>query len=420
MGENENRTTAQDQKKGEVVKKEESDDSDYEDDDLVAEIEEEMNNQPEANRLAASRKSDTNDGDEKDAHDFAALMKQREEERAAQVDFNSSTGGKQFGASAGIVKRKVVRRRITKTHPDGKQTTIFQFICEPNQVGEIMAKLENQEKEIKRKTEMKYQYGEEEKPPGHSMFEDEDDFEYSSKGRNAGKRRVGGRRRPGERGPSRARGTLQFGKLKQKVSKEERARKRRREEEELEAYNVHAKRKTTNNRRERGSIRDRRPHVIFAERLESIRSQVESRPAVQPFMKPVNRRVLPRYYELISNPIDLQTIRDKISRYEYRSSDALVKDFELMKSNAIKFNTEASPIAQEAIAIYDFIRDQVQACRAELTKLEEAVEDQMSGKSKKKRKFTDDADSGAVAQIDGVAVNLGDLGGYDSGSGDSV
>ena len=247
----------------------------------------------------------------------------------------------------------------------------------------------------------------------HGLFEDDDDFEYSSKGRHSSGKRRGARRQG--RVPSRARGALQFGKLKQKVTKEERARKRRREEDELEVYNAHAKRKTTNNRRERGSIRDRRPHVIFAERLEEIRAKVESRPQVGVFMKPVNRRVLPRYYEIISNPIDLSTMRDKIGKYEYRTADALVKDFELMKNNAIKFNTAASPIAQEAIAIHEFVRDQVQASRSELTKLEEQVEDQMGGKKKKRK------DTGAATpsiSIEGVNVNLGDLKGYDSGSGD--
>lgn len=253
----------------------------------------------------------------------------------------------------------------------------------------------------------------------HAMFEDDDDFEYSSKGRLSSGKRRGGRRRPGERAPSRgARGALQFGKSKQKVTKEDRARKRRREEEELEVYNsLHAKRKTTNNRRERGSIRDRRPHVIFSERLEEIRSKVESRPHAQPFHKPVNRRLIPRYYEIIHDPIDLQTMRDKIGKYEYRKADALLKDFELMKNNAVKFNGEKSDIAQEAIAMHQFVRDQIEANRPELSKLEEQVEDQMSGK-KKKRKGMDSASSGAMAHLEGVPINLGDLRGYDSGSGD--
>ena len=65
---------------------------------------------------------------------------------------------------------------------------------------------------------------------------------------------------------------------------------------------------------------------------------VEARPGSRPFDKPVSRRALPRYYEVISNPIDLSTIRDKIGRYEYKTADQLVKDFELMKNNAVKFN----------------------------------------------------------------------------------
>lgn len=41
---------------------------------------------------------------------------------------------------------------------------------------------------------------------------------------------------------------------------------------------------------------------------------VEARPFSGPFKRPVNRRMIPRYYEIISDPIDLQTIRDKNAR----------------------------------------------------------------------------------------------------------
>ena len=43
-------------------------------------------------------------------------------------------------------------------------------------------------------------------------------------------------------------------------------------------------------------------------------STVETRPLSGPFKRPVNRRMIPRYYEVISDPIDLQTIRDKNAR----------------------------------------------------------------------------------------------------------
>ena len=415
-----------DDKKSDLDSDDDDDDDDV--DDLAAALEEEMMDRSEANQLVAQHarggkeegalgqlRDATRDQEmNKDAAELAALKRQREEERAAQVGFQAAGGGEDLEMSASLAPdRKVVRKRITRTFPDGRQKTTFKFILLPVEVGRIMASLAEKadEERPSRSREIKYEHGPDEKPPGHSMFEDDDDFEYSSRGRMSGKRRGPSRRRgsTGGRATTRGRSNFQFGKLKTKVSKEERMRKRKREEEELEVYAASAKRKSTNNRRERGSIRERRPHVIFAEKLEAIRGAIESRPFVGPFVKPVNRRLIPRYYEVISHPMDLQTIRDKISRHQYRKADALVRDFELMKSNAIKFNTESSPIAREASAIYDYVRDQVEANRSELSALEEAVQEQMSGKPKKKKKAGSKKLSGNTASVGGVSVNLGDL-----------
>jgi hypothetical protein len=111
-------------------------------------------------------------------------------------------------------------------------------------------------------------------------------------------------------------------------------------------------------------------------------------------------------------------------RYDYRTADAMVRDFELMKSNAIKFNGQANPISQEAVSIHDFVRDQVESKRAELSALEEAVSEQMSTKPKKKRKTgttkkSANAASGTVASVGGVSVNLGDVSHFDGIDSDS-
>ena len=420
------------------------DDSDSEsddDDDLADAFEQEMMDRAEANQLVAAhvgnnkeseaglgqlRAAVTQDAElSKDARDLFALRRQMDEEKAAQEGLQASTGTNNAADAlerhaAAMANRKVIRKRITKTYPDGRVTTTFRFILHPEEVGKIEARLaqkdNNNPKKLSgfssssrsrddpstrggssnnnisssRSREWNYQYGDDEKPPGHAMFEDEDNFEYSGRGRSNqsgnSKRRGGGagatgrKRGEGRTAPRQARGPLQFGKLKTKVSEEERMRKRKREEEELEVYTAQAKRKSTNNRRERGSIRDRRPHVMFSNKLESIRQAVEQRPFVGPFVKPVNRKAVPRYYEVISNPIDLQTIRDKIKRYDYRTADALLEDFELMKSNAIKFNGEGHHIATEAKAISEFVWDQIKASRAELSQLEVAVENQMDPK----------------------------------------
>uniref|UniRef100_A0A7S2VAW6 Bromo domain-containing protein n=1 Tax=Entomoneis paludosa TaxID=265537 RepID=A0A7S2VAW6_9STRA len=359
-----------------------------------------------------------NELENKDARELASLRRKREEEKAAEEGMRAAADvGDVQRHVAAMANRKVIRKKITKTHPDGRQTTTFKFILHPDEVGKIEASLAQKKDEHERpkSREWNYEHGADEKLPGHAMFEDEDDFEYSSRsGRmHSGKRR-GGRKRGDGRVTPRGRGALQFGKLKTKTSKEERMRKRQREEEELEVYNAQAKRKSTNNRRERGSIRDRRPHVIFAEKLEAIVAAVEARPYSPPFAKPVNRKLIPRYYEVISNPIDLQTMRAKIKRYEYRTVDQLYEDFQLMKSNAIKFNGEGNQIAQEAIAIYEFVGDQIQASRSELSKLEAAVDDQMSTKPKKKRKGAagkkkKGSNSMGMDIAPGVPINLGDI-----------
>jgi hypothetical protein len=313
-----------------------NDDSDSESDgDLAAEFyEEDMMGGSEANQLVAAHAAGSEREGElrqlrtvtqdqeltKDARELAALKNNGRKSELPNWLKSARTGGDESFAPARAFgsDRKIIRRRITKTHPDGRQTTTFKFIVHAQEVGKIMARLQSKpETKTSKNREFKYEHGADENPPGHAMFEDEDDFEYSLKGRlHAGSRRRGGNRRRGAsggRGTPRAR-NLTFGKLKTKVSKEERMKKRKREEEELEVYSSSAKRKGTNNRRERGSIRDRRPHVIFAEKLEQIRSTVEARPYVGPFLKPVNRKLIPRYYEDISHPIDLQTIRDKIKR----------------------------------------------------------------------------------------------------------
>jgi Bromodomain len=260
----------------------------------------------------------THDADlTKDARELAALKRQREEERVAKEGLKAKPAIDMVGLALTATDRKVVRRRITKTHPDGRQTTTFKFILHPDEVGRVMARLqEDPDGGRPRDFENKYEHGIDEKPPGHAMFEDEDDFEYSSKGRLPGGRRRGASRRPGASGRTTPRPrSLQIGKLKTKMSNEERMRKRKNEENELDVYVTTAKRKGTSNRRERGSIRDRRAHVVFAAKLEAIRLEVESRPSAGAFLKPVNVKYLPTYYEKISHPIDLATIKSKIAEY---------------------------------------------------------------------------------------------------------
>ena len=406
------------QQKKDGAEKEDSD-SDFDDDDFAADLEEEMMDQTEANQLVAGqtggdaslgqlRSATQNQALSNDARDLAALKRQRDEERVADQGLTAEEGK---AARNPLQNRKIIRKRITKTYPDGRSVTTFKFIVDPFEVGQTMARLTKEEYEMPRRSYIRPEYTPDEKQIGHAMFSDEDDFEFTVRGQRASgmMKRKGRRGRvAGGRGMSRKTG-LQFGKLKTKVTKEQRIKKRRREEDELEVYSSIQRRQGTSNRKERGSIRDRRPHVIFANKLESIRAAVESRPSAGPFHKPVSRKAIPRYYEMISHPMDLSTIKTKIEKYEYRTADSMLKDLELVKTNAIKFNGAGTMLAIEATGIYDTAKSMVDASRAELSHLEEAVEDQMSTQSKKKRttkKSAASAASGDDVLLAGISEEL--------------
>jgi hypothetical protein len=65
------------------------------------------------------------------------------------------------------------------------------------------------------------------------------------------------------------------------------------------------------------------------------------------FSEPVSREEFPEYYEQISQPMDYATMRQKLENGEYRSAQAMQKDFVLVMQNCLKFNAPDSEIVQE-------------------------------------------------------------------------
>ena len=378
----------------------------------------------------------------KDARELAALQRQRQEERDNQFgvdmvsDLSNNNKQRQQQNAKG---RKVVRRKVTKTYPDGRQTVKFKFIVVPEEVEKAISKKEaknkSEESKKKKKERKNNKYLSETRNSQqagfqHSMFEGDDEYQTQIKRKPRGGR---SRKPDADYSPTRTikkiSGIGKSEKSKQKVSREKQKMKRKREKEEAELYISNARRKGTNNRRERGSAREK-PHVIYADKLEQIRQNCEKRPMSGPFHRPVDRNIIPHYYEVISNPIDLQTIRDKIQKYEYKRSDLFIHDFEIMRDNAIKFNGVGHALAKEASSIHDFVKTFIEQNRGEFTAMEEAVDDQLNaGKKRSSRASTPSdgmskAPKGKTATVtfDGIVteVNLGNLdGSYFAGDSDS-
>jgi len=66
------------------------------------------------------------------------------------------------------------------------------------------------------------------------------------------------------------------------------------------------------------------------------------------FSVPVPKDDFPEYYELIKNPMDYGTMKEKLEKGEYRSAQAMQKDFVLVMQNCVQFNAQDSDIVSEA------------------------------------------------------------------------
>lgn len=85
---------------------------------------------------------------------------------------------------------------------------------------------------------------------------------------------------------------------------------------------------------------------VLASLIDEVIKQDEIKGGV--FSEPVSRKDFPEYYEQIENPMDYGTMRKKLQNGEYRSAQAMQKDFIVVMQNCLKFNAPDSDIVQEA------------------------------------------------------------------------
>ena len=60
------------------------------------------------------------------------------------------------------------------------------------------------------------------------------------------------------------------------------------------------------------------------------------------------RKDYPDYYEVITNPIDMKTINERIKSGHYKNVDQFISDARLMFNNCRQYNEEGSAIVKDA------------------------------------------------------------------------
>ncbi|XP_069603364.1 transcription initiation factor TFIID subunit 1 [Ranitomeya imitator] len=92
-----------------------------------------------------------------------------------------------------------------------------------------------------------------------------------------------------------------------------------------------------------------------------------------PFHHPVNKKFIPDYYKVIVNPMDLETIRQNISKHKYQNREIFLADVNLICTNSMKYNGPESPYSKTAQEIVNVCSQTLAEYDEHLTQLEKDI-----------------------------------------------
>jgi len=87
-------------------------------------------------------------------------------------------------------------------------------------------------------------------------------------------------------------------------------------------------------------------HGPHHNQLQRLLSQLQNHAKAWPFLNPVNKEEVADYYDVITNPMDLQTMGEKLEQDAYVTPKDFVDDVKLILNNCRKYNNETTPYAK--------------------------------------------------------------------------
>ena len=106
-----------------------------------------------------------------------------------------------------------------------------------------------------------------------------------------------------------------------------------------------------------------------------LEDRIKAMPESWPFHKPVSRKNVKNYYEVIKQPMDLEMVEKKVNKHEYHTRDEFVGDIELIYRNSVTFNGENSEYSLKALRILEATRVMLAPFEEELSKYEEGIKE---------------------------------------------
>lgn len=93
------------------------------------------------------------------------------------------------------------------------------------------------------------------------------------------------------------------------------------------------------------------------EALEKLIREAMREPYAWPFLEPVDKRDVPDYYDVITRPMDLRTMINKIKQHIYDTPEEVRSDAYLIIANCKEYNEEGSEIYDCAEQLEDFFQE---------------------------------------------------------------
>ncbi|XP_063824981.1 transcription initiation factor TFIID subunit 1 [Ostrinia nubilalis] len=108
------------------------------------------------------------------------------------------------------------------------------------------------------------------------------------------------------------------------------------------------------------------PLVTLSSLLEDVLNHMRHLPDVQPFLFPVNQKLVADYYRIVSRPMDLQTIRENMRQKRYQSREDFLADVNQIVENSTLYNGPTSTLTLAA-------QRMLQRCVEKLAEKEELI-----------------------------------------------
>ncbi|KAI0399898.1 Bromodomain-containing protein [Xylaria palmicola] len=105
--------------------------------------------------------------------------------------------------------------------------------------------------------------------------------------------------------------------------------------------------------------------------LQRFLSQIQFHKQAWPFRHPVNRDEVPDYYNVITSPMDLPTVEDKLKQDLYAAPKDLVEDLQFLFGNCWQYNDAPTVYSKCAAKLEEYMWSFVKEIPEWLALLEE-------------------------------------------------